>query len=386
MADKSAKTVRIGLFSRIDYCSDGFRRGLLDLSFETFKTDDVAFVVALGGLVSGRAHAAKNKKYKAELKIASKDLKILEDALTDCEIEIESLEDKDSRSAREETRLADLRVELRELPKQVAEQKKIVDAIEEKLEALTPEKMAEALAEIMPRFTNAKGKPIKLYIVPSTPYDKDVGIRTADLLAKLRGNDEIRVLTTDGDRLPLWEKTPQMKILELLTLDKQAWLRGDYDSTAVQRRLKDKRRQTSSRRRADIQVVGGVGVSILKPEGQWPQGFIAVPVCHKIEETTTAERQVGVQVMEVHCDRRNVTMRSYSFRDLISRDRTFIGVPADLSPARQTCIDLLKAEGRQTTGSLCDATKLSRDASLRKVSGIPASAAQPSAAVIPGMT
>ncbi len=357
MSDKTNKTVRIGFLSRIDYGSDGFRQGLLELAAETFKNDNVAFVVLAGGLVSGRAVTTKTNKLNKELRAESKKLKALQMA---------------AKPSKKKTP-TELKAALKKLAEQGPAITKLIASLKDQLSALTSENMAEELAERLPHFTDAKGKPIKLYIVPSTPYDKDIGITTADLVAKKRGNDEFRVLSVDGDRLPLWEKSPHMKILEVLTPDKQAWLRGDYDSTAVQRRLKDKRRQSSSRRRPDIQVVGGVGVSLLKPEGQWPQGFMAVPACHRIEETTTAERHVGVQVMEVQCDRRNVTMRSYSFRDLLSKERHFIGVPADLSAARQTCIDLLKAEGKQTTGSFCDATKLSREEVLKTLSGIMAS-------------
>jgi predicted phosphodiesterase len=234
--------------------------------------------------------------------------------------------------------------------------------ISESILALTPERMADELAKCLPRFTDAKGKPVKLYIIPSPAYDKADGEKTAQLLAERRERGELRLLKSGGDRLPLWEDTPQLRMLEVLTPDKQAWLRGDNHSAPVQRRIKDKRRQTSSGVRVDLQIVGGVGVSILKPEGHWPIGFVAVPALHRLDETGVAENQIGVQVVEIECDRRNATMRSYSFKDLISRERTFIGVPSEPTASETKCIDALRKSAPLTTGSLAEKTDLSKEA------------------------
>ncbi len=333
------KTVRIGLMSRIDFGSDGFRQGLLELAAETFKTEDVAFVVLAGGLVSGRVVAEKTSALKKRLKELQRQIKA-----KDKELQYE----EDAKKAK---------LLQTAISKLARERSKVEDALEE----LTPEKMAATLAKSLPRFTDARGKPVKLYIIPSPAYDKAVGEKTATLLADLEDREELRLLKSGGDRLPLWEDTPKMRNLEVLTLDKQTWLRGDYHSTPVQRRIKDKRRQTSSSEQVDLQVVGGVGVSILKPEGNWPIGFVAVPALHRLEETGVAESQVGVQVLEVECDRRNATLRSHSFKDLISRERGFIGAPSDLSPARLKCIDVLKKHGRCSTGRIAERTGLSKD-------------------------
>jgi len=333
------KAVRIGLMSRIDFGSDGYRQGLLELAAETFKNEDVAFVILAGGLVSGRAVADKLKLLKQQLRELTRQIKSKEK-------ELQYEDDAKKAKALQKT-----------LTKLDRERSKVEAAIE----ALTPEKMADELAKSLPRFTDAKGKHVKLYIIPSPAYDKEVGEKTAVLLADRVDREELRLLKSGGDRLPLWEDTPKMRNLEVLTLDKQTWLRGDYHSTPVQRRIKDKRRQTASSEQVDLQVIGGVGVSIMKPEGNWPIGFVAVPALHRLEETGVAESQVGVQVLEVECDRRNATMRSHSFKDLISRERSFIGVPGDLSPARLKCIDVLKKHGRCATGRIAERTGLSKD-------------------------
>jgi predicted transcriptional regulator len=47
-----AQAVKIGLISRIDYGSPGFRRGLLELAFDRFREAKVHFTVLAGGLLS----------------------------------------------------------------------------------------------------------------------------------------------------------------------------------------------------------------------------------------------------------------------------------------------------------------------------------------------
>lgn len=333
------KTVRIGLMSRIDYGSDSFRQGLLELAAETFKAEDVALVILAGGLVAGKAVAAKTRDFKREQRELSRQIKAKDKA------------QKAEPDAKKAEKLAE----------EIAKLERAQGKITESILALTPERMADELAKSLPRFTDAKGKPVKLYIIPSPAYDKADGEKTAQLVAERRERDELRLLKSGGDRLPLWEDSPQLRMLEILTPDKQAWLRGDNHSAPVQRRIKDKRRQTSSGVRVDLQIVGGVGVSILKPEGHWPIGFVAVPALHRLDETGVAENAVGVQVLEVEVDRRNATLRSYSFRDLISRERTFIGEPSEPTSAETKCIDALRKFAPLTTGSLAEKIGLSKE-------------------------
>ncbi|MEK7546343.1 MAG: hypothetical protein AAB554_04700 [Patescibacteria group bacterium] len=334
------KTVRFGLMSRIDFGSDGFRQGLLELAAEIFKADDVAFVILAGGLVSGKAVADKTVRLHKEMRSTERQIKAKEKSMKDVS------DPKEIDAAR----------------KALAKLKATRDKVKKQLEALTPAKMAEELAKCLPKFTNAKGQSVKLYFVPSPAYDKTIGEDTGEALRALRDGDEFRLLKPGSDRLALWEHTADERMLEVLTSDKQAWLRGDFHSTPVQRRIKDKRRQTSSGVRVDLQVVGGVGVSLLKPEGHWPIGFVSVPALHRLDDTGIAENQVGVQIIEVETVRRNVAMRSYPFGDAISRERTFIGLPSDPTAAQQKCIDGLRHNGRTTTGSLSQMTGLSKEA------------------------
>ena len=333
------KVVRIGLLSRIDFGSDGFRQGLLELAAERFAAEDVAFVVLAGGLVSGKAVADKTRILKKEHQSLVRQIKAKQQ-------EIDEIVDT--------KRIA-------HIEKEIAKLKRDTQKVTRQLAALTPEEMAKTLNTCLPHFKDGQGRPIKLYFVPSPVYDKAIGEETAVRLVDLRKQGAMRVLKTGGDRLPLWEGKPHQRNLEVLTLDKQAWLRGDYHSTPVQRRIKDKRRQTSSGVQIDIQVVGSVGVSIMKPEGNWPIGFVAVPALHRLDDTGVAETQVGVQVLEIEHARRNPTLRSYSFKDMLSHERSFIGMPQDPSPKQKICLEVLRRHGRSTTGFIAGEVRLSKE-------------------------
>lgn len=335
------KTVSIGLMSRVDYGSDGDRHGLLVRAASVFRNDNVAFCVLGGGLVSGKAVAEKTKLLKQEQKSLERQIKAKE-----------RLIDRDEGDPKA------LRAEVSDLKKSLAK-------VEARLDALTPAKMAAALEERLNPdgkwlFTDAKGRPVKLYIIPSRTYDKQVGAETARILADKLGTERVRLLKPGGDRLPLWEGAKDERLFEILTTDRSPWA-GDYVSTGVERRLKDKRKQTSSQAIPDLAAVGGYAVSILKPRGEAVMPFVAIPALYRIEDGSINENQIGVQVMVVHRDRVCPTLRSYTFKDLISRERTFIGAPGDLSATRQKCIDVLRKHGRCATGRIADETGLSKE-------------------------
>ena len=69
MADKPAQqNAKIGLISRIDASSDGFRKGLLDAIFHILKeTEGTHFNILVGGLVGKKSLAEKIKAYVAAM-------------------------------------------------------------------------------------------------------------------------------------------------------------------------------------------------------------------------------------------------------------------------------------------------------------------------------
>lgn len=58
--------VKIGMLSRVDYGSPGFRKGLLDLAYQCFREAGVHFVILAGGLFAGRALKQQMPKKKEE--------------------------------------------------------------------------------------------------------------------------------------------------------------------------------------------------------------------------------------------------------------------------------------------------------------------------------
>ncbi len=49
------ENAKVGLFSRIDYLSKGFRRAIIDMAFQIFRQELTHFNVLVGGLVSEKA-------------------------------------------------------------------------------------------------------------------------------------------------------------------------------------------------------------------------------------------------------------------------------------------------------------------------------------------
>lgn len=355
------RSVRIGLMSRIDYGSDGFRQGLLELAAETFRKEDVSLVILAGGLVSGRAVTKKAKVFGRELKLAAKQLKDLSKQYVETEKISVRYEDESLKNpAEQKKRMERIVLELARIKEEIGKCEAQVAYWKKKFDELAPEAMANKLAKYIPHFTNAKGQTIKLYVVPSEAYDKEVGIQTAIFLAKQRPQSEMRLYEDGAASLPLWEGMSYAKKLEVLTPKIAVWMRGDYYSTPVERLIKDRSKQTASSM-PDLRVVGCFGSSILKPKGEARVPYVSVPVLSRIEETTVNENQIGIQVVEVYRDRAVPVLRDYPFKDLISHERQFIGLPANLSPKRRKCIEVLKKHGKCTTGMVADDTGLSRE-------------------------
>lgn len=354
------ESLRIGLVSRIDYGSDGFRQGLLELAAEIFRKENVHFVVLAGGLVSGRAVIKKLKILVRDFRLLEKPQKKLIREMDKIKDGIKSLEKRNSQSLSEQRELNRLRARLSEIEKELDMIDPQLRILARKIRELSPEAMAGKLAKHLPRFKNAKGETVKFYVVLSEAYDKAVGIETGILLARLRPQDEMRLYDDNAVSLPLWSGKAHEKKLEVLTPTRAVWMRGDYYSTPVERMIKDRSKQSASAA-PDLRLCGCFGSSITKPKGEAKEPYVSVPVLSRIEETTVNENQIGVQVVEVYSDRAVPVVRDYPFKDLISRERMFIGLPAEMSSRRRKCIEALKEHGKRTTGLISDDTGLSRE-------------------------
>jgi hypothetical protein len=398
----STEKTRIGFLSRIDYPGTGFRRALLELAREAFMRADVHFVVLAAGLISSRAvkeaiaeikravtvvrrqikaakkrHAINEKRRKEaasgdwqryvearsantavknELKALPKDVTPEERAALETRVKETETEMKKRwslRAANEGRRTKEAEREAEELAKFQAE----IAENEARLEPYKAENMAAYLAEAIPRFVNAEGERIKLYIVPSSAFDGKIGNETAELLQELRSDDVI-VYSQHRDRFPI---ASAGKIVEVLVPEIMAWLRGDYYSTPVERVLKDRAVMGDRDVVPDMFVVGGFGSAMVKPEGEWPTPWISLPVLHDITGVRTSENQVGVVIMSIHPEHAVPLFIAHSFKDQVSGELDFIGTPRGMNEQRRRLIDTMKRLRSASTGSLARETGLTED-------------------------
>ncbi|MEK7151796.1 MAG: hypothetical protein AAB784_03770 [Patescibacteria group bacterium] len=303
------KGAKVGLISRIDYGSKGFRQALINIAFDTFKSEGTHFNILVGGVVSQKAIIEEMKAFvKRSLNGSSKKKK-----------------------------------------KRTSEER---FAKKNELEETFLKKIAQRLAKVIPITTcvdpdNPKQeKSVDLYIVPSPAFDGDVGEKITHFLAEIR--PDIRPSNSGGDRLPVKYVN---KLIWALTPQKAVWMRGDYYSTAVERVIKDKRKQTSQGS-PDLFVVGGFGSSIQKPQGELEYQYVSVPACHRLEEVRVSENQIGVGILEFPLDDSSYLYRVYNFKDLVSQELSFVVAPNGTTVLQKKIIEAIKSRGWVTRGLL----------------------------------
>lgn len=347
---------RIGMMSRLDFPSDGWRRFLTERAKEIFARADVHFVVLAGGLVAERYVREKSRNLQKRINEILKPVKILDRAIDKIRKKIVGLEAKigKPRTKKEDVpnikkAIVSLKKELKDLEKECEKLAAPAVIYQQFLDELKPENLAAKLAQQLPRFVNAKGKPVKLYVFPSPAYDGEIGERVAQILAEMR-RDDVRVYRAGVDRLPIKQAG---KIVEVLVAEKNVWMRGDYFSTPVERVLKDRNR-VGSGVSPDIQIIGCFGSTITKPAGEAQRPFVTVPALHVLQQVRVNENQIGVRVMTVYRDRTDPEVRNHSFKDLIGREREFYPLPAKVSAELKAILESIRTQGPATLGMLAD--------------------------------
>ncbi len=287
------KSTNIGLISRIDFGSKGFRAGLIKLALEKTAQHGLRFNILVGGLV--------NKK-------------VLKKKLRD---RIKELND----------RLRGLRL-----------------SVEEKREERAQEKddfyfeCARELARLIPQVKKPNGKPVKLYMFTSSPFDGKIGDEIARRLAALRKDNDI-VYWGFNPEYPLLVKHVNKTLFPVVS-QRQSWMRSDYYSTPVQRELKDLLKR-SSMELSDIYTVGCFASSVFKPEGDSRVPYMSLPAIHKLDETRTSENQIGIRIVKFRKNR-ELTVKTISFKDLIREERKLITIPSSCSEFQSAIIKQLK--------------------------------------------
>lgn len=347
---KNNESVRIGLMSRLDFGSKGSREGLWELAAEVFQRSDINLAILAGGLVAGKTVEKRRVHLRREIRKADRGYK-------NCDKEITANFKKiDHPKTHPSTRKKLVREndELMEQRKAFEQEKK---DLSEELLTLEPQAMAKALAESLPRFKNAKGEQVKLWIITSPAFDKSIGREVAELLGESTDREYVRVLGHGDDYMPLWDGAKELQLLTPRTMG----FRGEYYSTQAEALIRRKSKQSSRPHTSDVQIVGCFGVSINKPKGEFSIPYVTVPTLRRIEDQDGRENQTGVLVMDVFRDRVHPDVKNYDFKGLVARERSFIGSPGKLAKSERDAgktrklLDLLRKKGAMSTGDLAEA-------------------------------
>jgi len=295
--------VRVGCISGIAYFNKGFRAGLVNAAFELFRSEATHFNVLNGHVVDKKALKEKIRKDATGLK------------------------------AEERAEVAG-------------------HVIEE---------AAKALAALIPKIKKpresgkSKDKYVRLYIMTSPKLDGELGDAIIRRLQELRP-DDIRQYNEGGDRLPF--KGLDM-VLWFLNPTKNR-LPGRYYSQATEKEIIEKVSQTSQKP-PDLWGVGGFASNIHIPDGIRPQPYFSIPALRRLEEVHAAENQVGVTVLNFP-DKERYSIKSWSYRDLISEERRFItGISRGANDTHRNIVEAVKVFGSLTSGLLSDKTGISRE-------------------------
>lgn len=209
-------------------------------------------------------------------------------------------------------------------------------------------------------------KGIKIYIVTSPAYDKEIGEHIARGLAEKRHQD-IRLYRTGGDR---FEIRQLKKILGVYAPKKGVWMRGDYFDTPVLRVLKDEIKR-STRGIGDISAVGCHAVSVFHPgdSTEIKRPFMSTPALYKISDTRTSENQIGFRMLKFYSqDPKEVVVVTQNLKDLVSEEWRLVHVPPGSSKIQESIVKELNTRGPLTVGQLSsDATSTNRETVQRAV-------------------
>ncbi len=283
---------KVALLSRLDFGSPGFRLGLLKLAAQLIEKEGCHFVVLAGGLTSV---SAMNADIKVGLKRFVK---------------------RDEKSKFEE------------------------DFVDEAV---------DFLSKNFPTIKSPEAsKNTKIFIVTSPAYDGQLGNLIAARLASKRRHDIVH----ENHGNAVFDLRIKGRKLAILTPEKATWMRGKYQSTAIQRVLDDWSRIPQG----DDITLAGIGCfasDIQKPGGgESALPFFSIPaLCHLWQTKVGTESQVGLTILTCE-DSGVVTTKSISFNDLLVDERDGISSPPGTSANQKKVVKVLKNEGALTVGQI----------------------------------
>ena len=321
MKKKRREAVRVGLISRVDFFSPGYRKGLVQTALTDIfeKNEATHFNVLLGGLIS-----------KLGLKEIIKE-------------EIDSMDKKPSLSEKTE------------------------------IKARLLDEAAHSLADVIPRRKKMNGKGfIKLYIMVSPPFDGEEGEVVAEKLASLR--DDILFFPRNGEEFSTQGVPEIFKYIGCLVPDTLPPFRSKYYSTPADSILREF--ENSTRRfHSEVTAIGCLGSFFINPRYPKKRPYFTVPNLSAIGKRRTSENQVGAVVLELPAYGRDILVRNYSLNDLVVNERNSINISDTCTENQRKIMEAVREHGDfiLTKGQLRHASDLPRkliDKELKKLLGM----------------
>jgi len=307
----ASQSVNVGLCSRIDYGGDGYRSGLLEAGWTIFSEDDDKFIIIAGGLVAGKSLEAKCKEFVKE-NLAERQAHIKETGGVSNAVIV-----------RQHLRLEFIK------------------------------NSADELAKEIPTFEIEDGVPVKIYLITSKPYDREIGEKVARDLESIRS--DILYYDKSDERLPT---KGVGKTIEVLVPERGQWS-AQYASTTIDKIVRQNQGR-SAQGFADLYIVGCTGSYIVKPKGEAPRDYMGLPMLSRPTETITSENQVGVVTLNLSSDNPHMRPTNHSLKDLLRDERTFVPRPPGHKTSNQNkTIDFI-VNGPVTEGYISESLRIKR--------------------------
>ncbi len=307
---KKPEPVKVGIISRLDYFSEGYREGLLKTVFtDIFEKEGTHFNVLLGGLISKSGLKEGVKKEIARRKEAG-----------------EKVSPAERRGIKNRLLLG----------------------------------AARYLAEVIPRREKPDGKGfVKLYIMTSPPFDGEEGVMVAERLARLR--EDILYFSRSAEDFYLQQDPEIFKYLGCLVPETLPPFRSKYYSTPADSVLREFENSTREFK-AEVTAIGCMGSFFFNPRYPKKRPYFTVPNISAIGRRRTSENQVGAVVLELPAYGRDILVRNYSLNDLVVNERKSIKISNTCSENQKKIMEAIKRRGdfELTAGQFENATGLHR--------------------------
>ncbi|MDA1334579.1 MAG: hypothetical protein O2794_01010 [bacterium] len=331
------RAVRIGLMSGIAYGNDGMRGGLINLAMELLRDEGIRLIINNAHVVDGKSVVGQVAERTVELREESRGRRATRagreryPALTQASLRDKAAED-------------------------------VVQAVARDLSSLIPQ-----ILRPLPMREKGRIPFVKMYTL-TTPdtlslYDGKYGESIAEELQHIR--DDIILYGAGGDWIYIRDFDIKIGILN----PSRSRLPGKYQSTAGEKEIDEKERQTSQDF-PDLWIVNPFAAAVFQPAGIRARPYIMGPALRRLEEVHTAENQAGIMILEYRPNRQKI-VRNYSFRDLIRAELKTIVTPRGATKTQKRIVATIGEHGALPIGTLEDRMPgVSRATIEREISGL----------------